>query len=115
MKLFSWLKIFKNKKIIAGIAAAIVFSFVLISFGVYGVAAQKLLFTVLKTIGPIVGIAFGYFLCVFLPFRIAEALRIRREKEEEARKNDKIQKQIQLKKDLEHKILETLNKKETTL
>ena len=38
-----------------------------------------------------------------------------REKEEEARKNDKIQKQIQLKKDLEHKILETLNKKETTL
>ena len=92
MKVFSWLKIFKNKKIIAGIAAAIVFSLVLIGFGVYGVAAQKLLFTVLKTIGPIVGIAFGYFLCVFLPFRIAEALRIRREKEEEARKNDKIQK-----------------------
>ena len=61
MKVFSWLKIFKNKKIIAGIAAAIVFSLVLIGFGVYGVAAQKLLFTVLKTIGPIVGIAFGYF------------------------------------------------------
>ena len=92
MKVFS---IFKNKNIIAGIVAAIVFSLVLIGFGVYGVAAQKLLFTVLKTIGPIVGIAFGYFLCVFLPFRIAEALRIRREKEEEARKNDKIQKQIE--------------------
>ena len=39
MKVFS---IFKNKKIIAGIASAIVFSLVLISFGVYGEEAQKL-------------------------------------------------------------------------
>ena len=113
-KFLSLFHIFKNKKIIAILIMAVIYSIILGLFGIFGVTVKNALVLFFVKVMPIIGIIFGYFLCIFLPFRIAEALRVRKEKEIEEEKEDKIQKHINAKKALEQKILETLSKEETT-
>lgn len=102
----------KKKLLIIGIAL-VVYSFVLAALGVFGLTLQSAALFCLTYILPIILIIFGYFLCIWLPFRIMEALRINKEKKLAREKEDKLAQIQATKKSFEQKILEHLNKGES--
>jgi len=102
----------KKKLLIIGISL-IVYSFVLAAVGVFGLTLKSAALFCLSYIFPIILILFGYFLCIFLPFRIMEAMRIRKERAIEHEKEMKLQQIQKTKKTFEQKILEHLNNGES--
>ena len=109
----------RNKASFIAIVGVLVFTLVLASIGAFGLVAMPIARMVLMFILKWCAIAFGYFLVVFLPFRINSALK-RRDAAAAAiiEQNKKIiqqNKQIQQKdkeKALEEKILEAFYKQE---
>ena len=109
----------RHKASFIAIADVLAFTLVIASIGAFGPVAMPIARLVLMFILKWCAIAFGYFLVVFLPFRISSALK-RRDEAAAAiiERNKKIiqhNKQIQQKdkeKALEEKILEAFYKEE---
>lgn len=102
-----------KKKLLIIIPVILVYSFILAMFGIFGTKVYDIANFCLTYVIPVILILFGYFLCIWLPFRIMEALRIRKERQIEYEKDKKLQAIANRQKTLEHKILEHLNNGET--
>lgn len=102
-----------KKKLLIISSAVVIYSFILAAIGAFGVTLQGAALFCLTYIIPIILIIFGYFLCIWLPFRIMEALRIRKEKAKEREKELKLERIQNTKKTFEQKILEHLNNGES--
>jgi len=85
----------RSTKIIIGISIA-VYSFIIGLTGLFGETVQNALFFFIKNILPYIGIAIGYFLVVFIPIRVIQAL------ENNKRINDEYNKDMAMVKRAEH-------------
>lgn len=111
-KLMDGLK--SSKPVLAiSITGAIVYSFVLGITGLYGDTVQSALIYFVKNILPYLGIAFGYFLVIFIPIRVMQAKERNRQDLTNYLNEQKLQEHTDNEKELQKKILEALTKEET--
>lgn len=101
----------RSTKIII-IVSIIVYSFIIGIFGLFGESIQNALFFFLKNILPYIGILFGYFLAVFLPIRIAQALDANKKRQEEYNKDVEMVLRAQKEKELQENILSALTEED---
>ena len=103
-----------SKPVLAiSITGAIVYSFVLGITGLYGDTVQNALIYFVKNILPYLGIAFGYFLVIFIPIRVMQAKERNRQDLTNYLNEQKLQEHTDNEKELQKKILETLTKEES--
>lgn len=103
-----------SKSVLAiSITGAIVYSFVLGITGLYGDTVQSALIYFVKNILPYLGIAFGYFLVIFIPIRVMQAKERNRQELNNYINEQKLQEHTDNEKELQQKILEALTKEET--
>lgn len=68
------------------------YSFLLGIFGFFGEFISQILIFFVKNILPYICILLGYFLCIFIPIRINQALQRNKKIQEEISKNEKLEK-----------------------
>lgn len=97
----------RSTKIIIGVSI-VVYSFIIGLFGLFGESIQNALFFFLKNILPYIFILFGYFLAVFLPIRITQALEENKKRQEEFNKDVEMVLRAQREKEIQENILNAL-------
>lgn len=103
----------RSKVIVLSVSIAILYSIILGAFGIFGDTIQSAIIFFLKNILPVIAIVFGYFLIVFVPIRIFQAI----ERNKEIQKNKEVEQNIQEhsdnEKEIQQKILDLLNNEDT--
>lgn len=99
-------------KLIVCLVSILFYTLLLALCGSFGVALQSMVITVFKTVLPILSILFGYFLCIFVPFRVSKALRRNKEKEEQLKADLRLEELANQAKLHKHQILKTIEEGE---
>ena len=109
-----WSKIKANKKLIIGsLISAVVYTLILGSFGVFGDTLKKGIMYFMTDIVPYIAMAFGYFMAVFLPIRISQALARNKEIREDHAFDKKLTEHANKSHELQENILKALKSNET--
>lgn len=109
-----WSKIKANKKLIIGsLISAVVYTLILGSFGVFGDTLKKGIMYFMTDIVPYIAMAFGYFMAVFLPIRISQALARNKEIREDRAFDKKLSEHANKSHELQENILKALKSNET--
>lgn len=109
-----WSKIKANKKLIIGsLISAVVYTLILGSFGVFGDTLKKGIMYFMTDIVPYIAMAFGYFMAIFLPIRISQALARNKEIREDHAFDKKLTEHANKSHELQENILKALKSNET--
>lgn len=103
----------KRSNIILISVIVVLYTIIIGSFGVFGDTVQNALFFFYKNILPYIGIVFGYFLSIFVPIRVIQALKRNKERDEEIVKEQKLTQHVVDEKELQKNILNLLTNEDT--
>lgn len=105
----------KNNKtyVFVILISVLLYSVILGSFGVFGETIKNGLLYFIKHILPYILMAFGYFMVVFLPIRIIQALKRNEELQKEYEADRKLQELANKSKALQEKIINAMGNKGT--
>lgn len=103
----------KRSNIILISVIVVLYTIIIGSFGVFGDTVQNVLFFFYKNILPYIGIVFGYFLSIFVPIRVVQALKRNKERDEEIVKEQKLTQHVVDEKELQKNILNLLTNEDT--
>lgn len=99
--------------IIISIISAIAYSCIIGLFGFFGDSVQSGLLYFIKNILPFIAVLFGYFLIIFIPIRVFQAIERNKEIHNNQKIEEKIVEQSESEKEIQEKILNLLNEKDT--
>lgn len=99
--------------IIIATLCSIVYSIILGFFGVFGTTIQSGLLYFVKNILPYIGIVFGYFMVIFVPIRVIQAMQRNKEIKENFEQDRKLQEHANKSKALQQQILKAMGNKGT--
>lgn len=114
-KLKSFKEIVKTHKtyVILALSCTLIYSVILGFFGVFGETIQSGLLYFVKNILPYIGIAFGYFMAIFVPVRVIQAMQRNKEIREDFEQDKKLQEHANKSKALQEQILKAMGNKGT--
>lgn len=81
----------KTSNIVAIVILAVIYTFLLGVFGCFGETLSSAFRYFLVNILPYIGMVFGYFLVIFIPIRVSQALTKNKERDEEMKKDTLLQ------------------------
>ena len=103
---------YKTYIIIATICS-VVYSIILGFFGIFGTTIQSGLLYFIKNILPYIGIVFGYFMAIFVPVRVIQAMQRNKAIREDIEQDRKLQEHANKSKALQQQILKAMGDKGT--
>ncbi len=103
----------KTSNIILISVIVVLYTIIIGSFGAFGDTIQNALFFFYKNVLPYIGLAFGYFLSIFVPIRVIQALNRNKERNEEIAKEQNLTQRVVDEKELQKNILNLLTNEDT--
>ena len=109
-----WVNIKANKGLVIGtLIMVLVYTLVLGGFGVFGGTLEKGIMYFMTDIVPYIAMAFGYFMAIFLPIRISQALARNKQLKEDREFDKKLSEHAAKSHELQENILKALKTNET--
>ncbi len=109
-----WVNIKANKGLVIGtLIMVLVYTLVLGGFGVFGDTLKKGIMYFMTDIVPYIAMAFGYFMAIFLPIRISQALARNKQLKEDREFDKKLSEHAAKSHELQENILKALKTNET--
>ena len=90
-----------------------VYSLIIALCGVFGETVQNGLFYFFTNIFPVIAIALGYALTIFVPYRVFQAIERNKQAKIDYENDLKLQERVMKNKELENNILNVLTKEDT--
>lgn len=99
--------------IIMPIVCILIYSIILGFFGIFGIFVQNILLYFVINILPIIAICFGYFMTIFIPIRVIQAINRNNELKADYEQDKKLQEHANRSKLLKENILKAMGDKGT--
>jgi len=116
MKKFNKFKeLLKSHKssVIVVLTCTLIYTIILGFFGIFGETIRAALLYFIKNILPYIAIVFGYFMSIFVPIRVIQAMQRNKEIREDFEQDKKLQEHANKSKALQEQILKAMGNKGT--